>query len=708
MYVNPRMTVAPQDTARPVITFDALAGYLLPVSTIYLAMPHLIFYFGWLQWSWAILAIGIICVALVIMTRTVARAMARTVPQSDHRSVPAANAPSSDSTSDSTGYATLDATQEFVFTRQHALMIGAVCLLWLAISGVGGFVRQDYDWEKHNVIFNSLILKPWPTVYQIYGEPLPLVYYIGYYLPAALVGKIGGWFWANQALFIWSFAGLFVAVTWFCILVRRVSYSVLILFVLFSGLDVIGKSLATAAGFANAGEATWRHIDPWAGIFQYSSNSTLLFWVPHQALGGWVLAGVVLYCLVTLRRRDFILLPVGLSTFWSPFVTLGVLPYLVIDFLVGSAPLGRRIRQLISWPNAAGIVAAGTIAFYFSTKAYAGSPVVDADLMGGLNLPHYHGSLYRAIAFLLFFCFLEFGIYTIILYLSGAIQDKRWRWILGVTVLILCVLPWFRIGIYNDLVMRASIPTLFALAVVVARAVHEPLLGRRMRAALLVVLLIGAYTPATEMARHAYRMVKYLPPILDETQAPGDLVDYFQAQAYFFGQYSGGIESPFFQYAAKPAPVDVANAPGVNHATGDHDYILYDNKIYLVRDQVELAPEIAAGATVTTPLELHFYGPAINSVYQPTARLVDDAENTLWRMDAWPHGSPPTYPYSMTVWIDTITVTVPVTATPGLYDLEVGFYDVSTNGYLPAYSVPEGLPLGEMVPVDSVRVMRDE
>ena len=157
MYVNPHATaVAPQDLARPTMTFDALAGYLLPVSTIYLALPHLIFYLGWLQWPWAILAAAIVCVALAIMTRTVARAMARTMPQSDQESAPAPNESPSDSTS--------NATQEYTFTRQHALMIGMVCLIWLAISGVGGFVRQDYDWEKHNVILNSLILKPWPTV----------------------------------------------------------------------------------------------------------------------------------------------------------------------------------------------------------------------------------------------------------------------------------------------------------------------------------------------------------------------------------------------------------------------------------------------------------------------------------------------------------------------------------------------------------------
>ncbi len=707
-YMNPsKIAVAADSVDRPTMTLDRLASYLLPTSIVYLAIPHLIFYLGWLRWPWALVATAIICVGLAIATRVSLRSvdLRSATEEAPGGEIVSSDKPSNptDATRDVAGTDQVqdDNAPPFVFTRHHALMIGAVCLFWLAISGIGGFVRQDYDWEKHNAIINSLIVKPWPTVYEVYQEKIPLVYYIAYYLPAALVGKVGGWFWANQALFVWSYVGVYIALTWFCILVRRVSYSVLAIFVMFSGLDLIGKALAPHGGLANAGASNWRHIDSWAGIFQYSSNSTQLFWVPHQALAGWVLAGLILYCVVLVRRRDLILLPLGLSTFWSPFITLGMISYLVIDFLIDLAPLARRIRQMISLPNIVGVTAVGITAFYFSAKAYEGSPIMVIDMFSGLNLSHYNGPIYSALLYLAFFCLLEFGLYAIILYRSGAVQDERWRWMLDITVLTLCVLPWFRLGVYNDLVMRASIPALFVLAVLVTRAVHDSSLEKQTRRALVVLLLIGAYTPATEMARHFYRMAIYPPPLLDETQAPGDILEYFRTQAFFFSQYSGSLESPFFQFAAKPPPVMDDGRTGVD----DHDYVLYGKQIYLPRDQVELAAEVAAGSTVTMPLELHFYGPLIRRAYKPTLQLAND-EITLWRADEWPNLPPPRDPFAMTIWTDTVTITVPLTATPGLYEVAVGFYDTNTSEYLPPHSVPEGLPLEELVPVGSIEVVR--
>jgi hypothetical protein len=715
MYMNPsKIAVAADSVAHPTMTLDRLASYLLPTSIVYLAIPHLIFYLGWLQWPWALVATVIICVGLASATRVALRS----VPENAAGVEIASSDRLSRTTDAIREVAEIDQTQDdndrpFVFTRQHVLMIGAVCLFWLAISGVGGFVRQDYDWEKHNAILNSLIVKPWPTVYEVYQEKIPLVYYIAYYLPGALVGKAGGWFWANQALFVWSYVGLYIALTWFCILVRRVSYSVLAIFVLFSGLDLIGKAFAPHGGLANAGVSNWRHIDSWAGIFQYSSNSTQLFWVPHQALAGWVLAGLCLYCLVLVRRRDLILLPLGLSTFWSPFITLGIIPYLVIDFLIDLAPLARRIRQMISLPNIVGVIAVGITAFYFAAKAFEGSPIIVIDMFSGFNLSHYNGPIYGALLYLAFFCLLEFGLYAIILYRSGAVQDERWRWMLDITVLTLCVLPWFRLGVYNDLVMRASIPALFVLAVLVTRAVHDASLEKQTRRALVVLLLIGAYTPGTEIARHFYRMAIYPPPLLDETQAPGDILEYFRTQAFFFSQYSGSLESPFFQVAAKPPSAKSDSRTGVdevgndvgNEGVDDHDYVLYGKQIYLLRDQVELAAEVTAGSTTIMPLELHFYGPLIRRAYKPTLQLAND-RITLWRADEWPNLPPPKDPFAMTIWTDTVTITVPITATPGLYEVAVGFYDPNTSEYLPAHSVPEGLPLEELVPVGSIEVVR--
>jgi hypothetical protein len=186
---------------------------------------------------------------------------------------------------------------------------------------------------------------------------------------------------------------------------------------------------------------------------------------------------------------------------------------------------------------------------------------------------------------------------------------------------------------------------------------------------------------------------------MDETKVPGDFISYFQDQAFFFGQYAGGIDSPFFQYAAKVAPASTA------HELNEHDYILFDNRIYLLRDQMDLAAEIAPGATFTVPLELHFYGPAIRTSYEPDVRLVGEDALPIWSIASWPAERPMTAPFAMTQWAGAMTVTVPLTATPGLYHLQAGFYDASTKEYLQAHSVPEGKPLGNIVSVGSTQIM---
>lgn len=734
MHSRPRLaSLFPQGFAHTRWTVDTVAGYLLVISTLYLAIPHLLFYFGWLQWPWAVLAAGSVGVALVITLRLGLHFVAQV--QASREIVvlpdvapenPAGAAEESNRRIEQAALVTEGLMHEeadgFVFTRQHALMIAAICLMWLTLSGVGGFVAQDNDWDKHNTVLNSLMLKPWPTVYEIYKVDIPLVYYIAYYLPAALVGKVGGWFWANQALFLWSMVGLMIAALWFCVLVRRVSYSVLLIFVLFSGQDVIGKLLAHYVGLWNGGRGQWAHIDAWTGLWQYSSQATQLNWVPHQALAGWIVVGMTLYCLVRLRRRELVLLPVGLSAFWSPFVTLGMIPYLVLDFLIDKEPLGLRVRRMISIPNVVGMMALGITGFYFSAKAFPGSPIVIESMFSGLSLGSYDGSTLDGISFLLFFCLIEFGLYAIILYHSGAIQEERWRWMLDITVLTLCILPWFKLGVYNDLVMRASIPALFVLAVLVARAVHDESLARQSRLALMVLLLVGAVTSGIELRRHFQSMMNGDAPIMDSTQLPGDFVHYMQTQAYFFGQYSGAIDSPFFNYAAKPIPEGAKAVAGSEEfALNDHDFILYGNQIYLLQDSITLPAEIAVGTTFTVPWQLHFFGPSISqqTAYQfdPSLRLVDEGGAPVWALDGWPTERPKIAPFAMTQWTGQMTVTVPMTATPGLYTLDVGFYGANNSEYLTAHTVPEAIQemalvsgteevgIGEIVPVGSLQVV---
>ena len=134
------------------------------------------------------------------------------------------------------------------------VFLAMVSLVWCILGGQGGYFYQTSDWNERNAIFRDLIEREWPVYYD--QTDIVLTYYIGHWLPAALVGKavyiLSGsaeiaWKIGNNALLLWSSLGIIA-----CLLLlfrvsrantfRQRSIAVLI-FMFFSGLDVIGTIL---------------------------------------------------------------------------------------------------------------------------------------------------------------------------------------------------------------------------------------------------------------------------------------------------------------------------------------------------------------------------------------------------------------------------------------------------------------------------------
>lgn len=65
-------------------------------------------------------------------------------------------------------------------------------VLWVLFSGIGGFSFQVDDHLWRNEIFRLLVEKDWPVVSEAGSEPRFLCYYIGFWMPAALFGKVFG------------------------------------------------------------------------------------------------------------------------------------------------------------------------------------------------------------------------------------------------------------------------------------------------------------------------------------------------------------------------------------------------------------------------------------------------------------------------------------------------------------------------------------
>jgi len=418
-------------------------------------------------------------------------------------------------------------------------------------AGVGGLTFQQTDWFKHNAILNDLATTTWPVTYQGSDNTSIwyLTYYFAYYLPAALIGRFAGLAAAQYTLFIWTALGLWLTLHW----VHRLSGASVWLIVggwfLFSGMDLIG---VVAYGGSLRNLPTAQMMEWWAGLAQYSSNASLLQWVPQHALGGWLATAPIIACHEEGRGNRPVLFCLALSTLWSPFATLGLLP------LILASSLRQGLRPNVSLVDAAVAIPLGLLPVLFLKS-------VNTDgILGGLIAATFGWLPW--LRFWSLFCLLEFGLYGIMLALlvyrspENPILHNReasrfWLWpVLGT----LLVLPCFQLGEYNDLAMRASIPSLFLLWVLILRLRWRVAVEQRpwLSAFLLLSLALGAVQPLRAITEQVSlsRPLRFAPPqpkggkdnsLTNSAGIPQDLIF----------QYLGDQNSFFYRYlAAAPVP----------------------------------------------------------------------------------------------------------------------------------------------------------
>jgi hypothetical protein len=288
------------------------------------------------------------------------------------------------------------------------MLLLAVAVAWVSVSGAGGVGLQNLpDWNNKNVLMRDLLDKPWPVVYE---GGLILNYYFALYLPASLVGRLAGWDAAQWFMYGEVLVGTVLALLWVYSFSGRLGVKVLLLFIAFGGLDLIGYRLAWHR------MPTWgKSIEWWVSTLQFSSNSTLLYWVPQHCLSGWLLTALMLDEASRMRRVAFIGLFLSLCALWSPFVTIGLAPIaLLVIYLAKGKSLGS-FANFVFLP----VVAILMYALYAPHKA--GSDV-DAGL--AVWARHYSpSSMFRTFVFLT----LEIGVYLALVATCWKSLDRSWR-----------------------------------------------------------------------------------------------------------------------------------------------------------------------------------------------------------------------------------------------------------------------------------------
>ena len=452
---------------------------------------------------------------------------------------------------------------------------------WVLLSGIGGYMYQNSDHDTRNAILRDLIRHDWPVTYQQESgsgtKTFGLVYYTGFWLPAALVGKLLGWKAANLALFLWTLLGVGLTTA---LVRKRIKSSwvfAAILLVAFSGLDFLGKSLVSIAGIVDY-PPLWppiSHLEWWSVMFQYSSFTSQLFWVFNQAIPCWVAMGLIL---TEINKRNLVF-TWSLGFFLSPIAMAAFLPLLALR--VFTTQQGET----------AGVISK-TKALILRLKQSLIDVLSLENLLGGgavllLSLAYFSANPYGTR-----FGLIEFKIPVLILMLFFITFDYLLLWLLLrtqykgnpgflLTGILLFLIPFFSLGKGYDFSMRASLTYLFCLMVWSGEALHKPS-TKAFKIALVALLAIGALTPLYEINRSVYRTVKYytevrsgsivsaLPkppsepvPFPPEVGAP-ELVhpdtltaDAYQTLTYFdletLGNYVGETENSFFfRYITKP------------------------------------------------------------------------------------------------------------------------------------------------------------
>lgn len=457
----------------------------------YLTLPPLVFVLGWLRWYLALPVAAVLVVSCVLCLR------------GETYQSPAflLGAPGA---------------------GKRLLLLAGVVALWFLLSGLGGYTYQNKpDHDLRNATFRDLVACKWPLMATpradagsfLAGAPrVAYVYYLGHWLPAAVVGKVCGLRAGIHALFLWSLLGGLLALYFYFRHLGTTRLTLGLIFLAFSGLDVIGY-LVLQGHLPPFGT----HIEWWATYFQYSSITTTLFWVFNQTIAVWLIV-MLLLNQRSARNAGYLY---AMSFIVGPYSALGMLPLVLYQLIRAS---GRAVWRWLTFQNVAAVLLLAVVCgSYYLTSTNGG-------VRTGWLFQIYPFST-AALFTLLLFWLLEFGL--LLLVIGHAFYREPLFWI---TAGLLLFIPCFHSGICNEFAMRASIPPLLLTMVFCARYFTLPNRRRWATIALTVLLIIGAWTPGAEVWR-SLRHAAQWPVLADE----------YRSQTYT-GTYPLMLTNENFQY----------------------------------------------------------------------------------------------------------------------------------------------------------------
>lgn len=475
----------------------------------------------------------------------------------------------------------------------------AVITAAVLLSGIGGVLWQNLDHATRNTIFDILVKEEWPPICRSGGELVGLVYYIGFWLPSAIVGKLTSLQIGYIFQIIWAVAGLVLVWLLLCSFHKKIVLYPLIIFLFFSGLDVLGHAVVTrffdvspiqiGKVISAGGLPLTYHLEWWSRHFQFSSHITQLFWVFNQSLPAWI----ALLMLISEKNNKNLVFIMGLMLISSPFPFIGMIPVFIWCAVTEKGDILSRtltkdakhsFLSLFTFQNVFGGGISGIVTFLYlkgniasgasgtqsaSSSSSSFSPLLFAAL-ALLSVLFFLG-IYKgdkrkitsyimlvpmlAVSYLLsslsaakteyyvLFIILELLIYAFLVYPVYGQSS-----VFYVTVFSLMIIPFFRVGRSIDFCMRASVPALCLLCLMVIFSLKEYISQKRIipSVILIIVLALGAVTPFHEIARTC--VASYTAYVRD-----GEIQNKSKSESSVMGgkNFTGKTEGIFYDILAK-------------------------------------------------------------------------------------------------------------------------------------------------------------
>lgn len=413
---------------------DIKVKNLLPMAAAYMYLPIAIFFMGWLKIYIAIPAMIVLGIGIFLGIRQIQADETRTI-----------------------------------YIEKGMLAAGVIIILFLCWqSGIGAFTGQAGDWHKHNAVMHDLIERPWPVIYETDNGGAMLSYYIGQYILPAVVGKMAGSFRSAEITqYIMAAVGLFLV--WLLLIAvcraqnwKKQSFCLLMLF-FFGGMLVLGQAVTGNLYPENFPHGSYEWMNPETVKVQYSSNWSMLKWVPGQAIVPWMATALLLLKLDKIESYVMI----GLSViFYSGFAMVGLVAMMAVFAVYYGIALKNDmkynaiIKKICSISNLILAIGVGSICILYFMGNLTG---IKPESMGLHFLDYGQKKIFYPI-FILFM----FGGYALLIY-----KENKRNIVYFTTVIALCIYPLFSMGVYNDFTMRASIPALFTLMVLILSFVLE-------------------------------------------------------------------------------------------------------------------------------------------------------------------------------------------------------------------------------------------